>query len=498
MTGQNKVKNSLKPPLMNKIQNSLQQSMMKSRQSLIKPSTHALSIDTSFISPINAATQVKFGYQSPAKKTQVQFMGTYGDHSLKQRTEQLLSEVMGKNVKEKICFEKQIQEMRQTFKRSGGAPLRPIRNIPNKYNDQLQKFMIKDQQMQEQDDMTLLENRIKLEIERDFGDIKFKSVIDIHNILAKMNINTARLRKWGRVRGFAKSIGRMLKGIKDIRKIRMSYKNDLLIILQKQIYIYSEVLKIWIINHCNNFLSTIQDTNSTNLNYAKRDLDYGEALYRFSMAAIRAKNILKIIFESSHSHSLPSPIIQFLIFLSKSGAFIPYNFLNELESNHLLQSDINGALADSDPKTKIVIIGFFFFEKVLIRKVLLKEDVRSKFYKVSKNMGLISAIIYYAFVNLIEKMYKSSTAIQKIAQKFKSFNDYKIEIERVFYSNNMKIPQYGSIQDLFISEHNQKIVQQIQKIMKVILQRIMQLISLLQNRQKALLKRRFEDLLLKQ
>jgi len=114
------------------------------------------------------------------------------------------------------------------------------------------------------------------------------------------------------------------------------------------------------------FILSLIQNSELNLNFTEVGLTEKDIQYWFLLTCIRAKNILNLFYEYSHSHSLPSPMIQFLIFLSKPGAYIPGYFMNDLEKNYLYEIDINDSLGYSDVKTKIAMLGFFCFEKILI------------------------------------------------------------------------------------------------------------------------------------
>jgi len=51
--------------------------------------------------------------------------------------------------------------------------------------------------------------------------------------------------------------------------------------------------------------------------------------------------------------------------------------MNDIEKNYLYEMDINDSLGYSDVKTKIAILGYFCFEKILISKVLLNNHYQN-------------------------------------------------------------------------------------------------------------------------
>lgn len=89
--------------------------------------------------------------------------------------------------------------------------------------------------MKRDDNMQILETRIKLEIERELGDSKIKTVIDVYNLLEKIKSRKIKIKSWGKLRGLIKSAVKFMRCIKEIRRIRLGFKNELLTIITKQI-----------------------------------------------------------------------------------------------------------------------------------------------------------------------------------------------------------------------------------------------------------------------
>ena len=84
---------------------------------------------------------------------------------------------------------------------------------------------------------------------------------------------------------------------------------------------------------------------------------------------IRVKAIISGLLENTNSKMCPVPLLGFLAQLTSEGNFFPDGFLNEYEKS-MLEVDKLGMVEGVNIKAKLAMTGFFFFEKVLVNKIL--------------------------------------------------------------------------------------------------------------------------------
>ncbi|CDW88136.1 UNKNOWN [Stylonychia lemnae] len=267
-----KTLNASKPPLASAFlkPSSINQSRDQSRQIL---SVSQMSSEKNFPQPGSDS--------SPLSQPALSFIGAQKDDSLKTRTELLLKDVLKKEKKNQVTnIDIRIKSMKQhILQRLNISPTTKIKSIPEKYNRQYERLLDRENRFKEFDDIMNSEKRIKLEIEKELGDLKVKQIADFYNLLEKIKHRICQVSKWGRIRGIILSSVRLMTYVKEIRAIRMKFKIELQTILSKLIQIYSEVMRTWMINHMKAFIMHLVENKELNLNYTEGGITPKEIQY---------------------------------------------------------------------------------------------------------------------------------------------------------------------------------------------------------------------------
>ncbi|CDW89352.1 UNKNOWN [Stylonychia lemnae] len=188
------------------------------------------------------------------------------------------------------------------------------------------------QEMKEEDDpLVAMQNLQKKKTFKDKVEY-FKHRLDVS--LKKKEIVLKCINKF---RGIALSMGKFMKMHKDFRNMRMRYKDTQLNEMDKLIELNMKIARSWIIQ-----------LNSTILKN------------------MIVKSILSNILNNTVKTQMPDPLVKFFQQLTKLGTFVPPSFYNRFENQHSILDEM-GSTTRLNTGQRMIIFGFFLFDKVLLR-----------------------------------------------------------------------------------------------------------------------------------
>ena len=102
------------------------------------------------------------------------------------------------------------------------------------------------------------------------------------------------------------------------------------------------------------------------LNFLKTNISPTEFHERYRQCMYRCQTILKNFIKALFDGFFPAPITDFFGSMFTRAQFIPMSFFNEYEMNSL-KFDVMECMDPLNKAQKLLIVGFFFFEKVLLK-----------------------------------------------------------------------------------------------------------------------------------
>ena len=149
--------------------------------------------------------------------------------------------------------------------------------------------------------------------------------------------------------------------------------------MEDSLKIYTEVAKSWVLKSARAPITSTINDNHLDLSILSRDVNIKSSDYsnvRLLKVQVRVRGIMEGFIENANERNMPGPLRLFIDRLITNGAFLPKSYLLNFEK-YRLDFDPFGAIWEQNREKKHMLIGMFFFTRILVSKFFLKPDENS-------------------------------------------------------------------------------------------------------------------------